>query len=255
MAFDFPRRVPQANGTVKLAAQNLGKKYSGVWVVHDVSLEVASGEIVGLLGPNGAGKTTSFYMMVGLVKADRGKVMLGERDLTNLPMHRRARLGISYLPQEVSIFRGLSAIDNLLAVIEMRKDIARRDRRATAMSLLQEFHVDHIADRLSIKLSGGERRRVEVARAVASNPAFILLDEPFAGVDPISVTDLKEIIRMLTKIGIGVLVTDHNVRETLSLCDRAYVVSKGSLIASGVPEEILQNQEVQDAYLGVQFRL
>ncbi len=238
-----------------LIAQHLAKSYKGRQVVRDVSLSIDSGQIVGLLGPNGAGKTTCFYMIVGLVRADQGRVLIDEQDVTQLPMHGRARAGIGYLPQEASIFRKLTVADNILAILETRKDLDRAARRAALEDLLQEFHISHIRDNLGMSLSGGERRRVEIARALASNPKFILLDEPFAGVDPISVGDIKQIIHHLKNRGIGVLITDHNVRETLDICETAYIVNAGQLIAEGDAESILANQLVKDVYLGHEFRL
>ena len=238
-----------------LTAQHLAKSYKGRQVVRDVSLSIDSGQIVGLLGPNGAGKTTCFYMIVGLVRADQGRVLIDEQDVTQLPMHGRARAGIGYLPQEASIFRKLTVADNILAILETRKDLDRAARRAALEDLLQEFHISHIRDNLGMSLSGGERRRVEIARALASNPKFILLDEPFAGVDPISVGDIKQIIHHLKNRGIGVLITDHNVRETLDICETAYIVNAGQLIAAGDAESILANQLVKDVYLGHEFRL
>jgi lipopolysaccharide export system ATP-binding protein len=239
----------------KLTATHLAKTYSGRQVVKDVSLEVSKGQIVGLLGPNGAGKTTTFYMVVGLVPSDNGTVTLGDTDLTSMPMHLRARQGIGYLPQESSIFRKLSVFDNIMAILQTRKDLNKKQRLAKLESLLDEFHIQHIRDSLGMALSGGERRRVEIARALAADPEFILLDEPFAGVDPISVIDIKQIIEQLKKRGLGVLITDHNVRETLDVCEFAYIVSHGEMIAQGKPEEILTNQTVRDVYLGEQFRL
>ena len=238
-----------------LIAQHLAKSYKGRQVVRDVSLSIDSGQIVGLLGPNGAGKTPCFYMIVGLVRADQGRVLIDEQDVTQLPMHGRARAGIGYLPQEASIFRKLTVADNILAILETRKDLDRAARRAALEDLLQEFHISHIRDNLGMSLSGGERRRVEIARALASNPKFILLDEPFAGVDPISVGDIKQIIHHLKNRGIGVLITDHNVRETLDICETAYIVNAGQLIAEGDAESILANQLVKDVYLGHEFRL
>ena len=238
-----------------LTAQHLAKSYKGRAVVRDVSLSIDSGQIVGLLGPNGAGKTTSFYMIVGLIQADQGRVLIDDQDITHLPMHGRARAGIGYLPQEASIFRKLTVANNIMAILETRKDLDRNARRATLESLLQEFHISHIRDNLGMILSGGERRRVEIARALASNPKFILLDEPFAGVDPISVGDIKQIIHHLKNRGIGVLITDHNVRETLDICETAYIVNAGQLIAEGDAETILANQLVKEVYLGHEFRL
>ncbi|KGQ69927.1 ABC transporter ATP-binding protein [Chelonobacter oris] len=238
-----------------LTAQNLAKSYKGRQVVHNVSLTVNSGEIVGLLGPNGAGKTTTFYMVVGLVKNDHGTIKIDEQDITLLPMHNRAQQGIGYLPQEASIFRRLSVYDNLMAVLEIRKDLNGKQRQQRAEELIDEFHIDHIRNNLGQSLSGGERRRVEIARALAVNPKFILLDEPFAGVDPISVIDIKKIILHLKDRGLGVLITDHNVRETLDVCERAYIVSAGNMIATGTPREILENEDVKRVYLGDQFKL
>ncbi len=238
-----------------LRASNLAKSYKHKKVVLDVSLEIRSGEIVGLLGPNGAGKTTCFYMIVGLVPADNGRITIDSKDITPLPMHGRARKGIGYLPQEASVFRKLTVRDNIMAILETRKELKRADREAKMEELLEEFHITHIRDSLGMALSGGERRRVEIARALAMEPAFILLDEPFAGVDPISVSDIKQIIRHLRDKGIGVLITDHNVRETLDICENAYIVSGGHIIASGNSEEILANQQVKEVYLGNEFRL
>ncbi|WP_166839304.1 LPS export ABC transporter ATP-binding protein [Rheinheimera pleomorphica] len=240
---------------MKLVASHLAKSYKGRQVVKDVSLSVNAGQIVGLLGPNGAGKTTTFYMIVGLVPSDKGHISLNEKDITFDPIHARARQGIGYLPQESSIFRKLSVYENLLAILQTRKDLSRAQREEVADDLLEEFHIGHIKHSLGMSLSGGERRRVEIARALAANPAFILLDEPFAGVDPISVLDIKKIIQHLAQRGIGVLITDHNVRETLDVCEIAYIVSHGELIASGAPQEVLANQKVRDVYLGEQFRL
>lgn len=239
----------------KLSATHLAKNYSGRQVVKDVSLEVSKGQIVGLLGPNGAGKTTTFYMVVGLVPSDNGAVIIGDTDITLMPMHLRARQGIGYLPQESSIFRKLTVFDNIMAILQTRKDLNKKQRLEKLESLLDEFHIQHIRDSLGMALSGGERRRVEIARALAADPEFILLDEPFAGVDPISVIDIKQIIEQLKNRGLGVLITDHNVRETLDVCEFAYIVSHGEMIAQGKPEEILSNQTVRDVYLGEQFRL
>ncbi|MCG7531363.1 LPS export ABC transporter ATP-binding protein [Psychrobium sp. MM17-31] len=239
----------------KLSASHLAKNYSGRQVVKDVSLEVSKGQIVGLLGPNGAGKTTTFYMVVGLVPSDNGQVTIGDTDMTLMPMHLRARQGIGYLPQESSIFRKLTVFDNIMAILQTRKDLNKKQRLEKLESLLDEFHIQHIRDSLGMALSGGERRRVEIARALAADPEFILLDEPFAGVDPISVIDIKQIIEQLKNRGLGVLITDHNVRETLDVCEFAYIVSHGEMIAQGKPDEILANQTVRDVYLGEQFRL
>ncbi|MFP8967089.1 LPS export ABC transporter ATP-binding protein [Pokkaliibacter sp. CJK22405] len=237
-----------------LQARHLAKAYKGRQVVKDVSLSVSQGQIVGLLGPNGAGKTTCFYMIVGLVAADKGEVRRDDQDLTPLPVHGRARAGIGYLPQEASVFRKLSVEKNLMAILETRKDLDQDARKKTAESLMQEFHISHIKDSLGMSLSGGERRRVEIARALAMDPDFILLDEPFAGVDPISVTDIQQIIRHLKERGIGVLITDHNVRETLAICDHAYIVSDGHILAEGDAETILQHEQVRQVYLGENFR-
>ena len=224
-------------------------------MVEDVSLTVNSGEIVGLLGPNGAGKTTTFYMVVGIVTLNAGKIFLDDHDISILPLHERAQKGIGYLPQEASIFRKLSVIDNIMAILETRNDIDKREKIDRAEELLEEFHITHIRDSIGQSLSGGERRRVEIARALAANPKFILLDEPFAGVDPISVIDIKNIIKHLRDRGLGVLITDHNVRETLDVCERAYIVNKGHLIAEGSPSDILSNEYVKRVYLGNEFRL
>ena len=241
---------------VRLAAAHLTKRYRGRAVVDDVSVLLGSGEIVGLLGPNGAGKTTCFYMILGLVRADGGSIRLGERDLTSAPMHERARAGLGYLPQEASVFRRLSVADNLRAVAELRPDLrSAAERDALVAELLREFRLADIAGARGERLSGGERRRLEIARALASAPRFILLDEPFAGVDPISVGELKAEIRRLAKRGLGVLITDHNVRETLDICDRAYIVSAGRLIAKGAAAEVLSNPTVRRVYLGEGFRL
>ena len=234
-----------------LTAKNLAKAYKGRRVVEDVSLTVNSGEIVGLLGPNGAGKTTTFYMVVGIVPRDAGNIIIDDDDISLLPLHARARRGIGYLPQEASIFRRLSVYDNLMAVLQIRDDLSAEQREDRANELMEEFHIEHLGQ----SLSGGERRRVEIARALAANPKFILLDEPFAGVDPISVIDIKRIIEHLRDSGLGVLITDHNVRETLAVCERAYIVSQGHLIAHGTPTEILQDEHVKRVYLGEDFRL
>lgn len=238
-----------------LYAEHLAKSYSGRQVVKDVSFNVKAGEIVGLLGPNGAGKTTSFYMVVGLVRHDHGTIRIDEQDISVLPMHDRAKQGIGYLPQEASIFRRLSVYDNLMAVLQIRKDLNEQQRKARADELISEFHIEHIRHSLGQSLSGGERRRVEIARALAANPQFILLDEPFAGVDPISVIDIKKIIVNLKERGLGVLITDHNVRETLDVCERAYIVGSGQMIASGTPQQVLDNADVKRVYLGDQFKL
>jgi len=238
-----------------LSAQEISKSFKLRKVVKSLSLEIRSGEVVGLLGPNGAGKTTAFYMIVGLISADSGTILLDGQDLTAQPMHRRAKLGLGYLPQEASIFRKLSVEQNILAILENRHDLNRAGREEELEILLDELHVGHVRTSRGISLSGGERRRVEIARALAANPLFILLDEPFAGVDPISVLDIQRIIKHLCERGIGVLITDHNVRETLGICGRAYILSDGSLIASGSPEEILENHHVREVYLGQEFKL
>jgi lipopolysaccharide export system ATP-binding protein len=237
-----------------LKATGLAKSYKSRQVVRDLSLELDSGEVVGLLGPNGAGKTTAFYMIVGLVPPDAGRILLGEVDLTLLPMHRRAQLGVGYLPQEASVFRKLSVEDNIKAILETR-DMERAAREQRLGELLEELRIGHVRKTLGLALSGGERRRVEIARALAAEPRFMLLDEPFAGVDPLSVLDIQRIIRELTQRGIGVLITDHNVRETLGVCARAYIVNQGTVIASGTAEEVLANPQVREVYLGESFRL
>ncbi|MDB4327258.1 LPS export ABC transporter ATP-binding protein [uncultured Paraglaciecola sp.] len=238
-----------------LKATHLAKSYKSRQVVRDVSIEVSTGQIVGLLGPNGAGKTTTFYMIVGLVPLDKGDIYIDQQNLTLQPMHVRARQGIGYLPQEASIFRKLTVYQNLMAILQTRKELSKEQREQQADSLLDEFNINHIRNSLGMSLSGGERRRVEIARALAADPEFILLDEPFAGVDPISVNDIKKIIQQLRDRGLGVLITDHNVRETLDVCEKAYIVSHGELIASGTSEEVLSDQRVRDVYLGEQFRL
>ena len=238
-----------------LTAENLAKSYKSRKVVSDVSLTVNSNEIVGLLGPNGAGKTTTFYMVVGLVRQDQGKIIIDGEDISLLPMHNRAQRGIGYLPQEASIFRRLTVYENLMAVLEIRKDLTSQQRREKANELIEEFNIGHILDSLGQSLSGGERRRVEIARALAANPKFILLDEPFAGVDPISVSDIKKIITDLRNRGLGVLITDHNVRETLDVCERAYIVGEGKIIATGTPEQVMNDEHVKRVYLGEQFKL
>lgn len=238
-----------------LSAHHLVKSYKSRVVVNDVSIDVNSGEIVGLLGPNGAGKTTSFYMVVGLIQADSGKIYLDDKDITRLPMHARAQQGLGYLPQEPSVFRKLSVEDNILAVLEAKKGLNKKQRRQKLDSLIDDLQIDHIRKNMGLSLSGGERRRVEIARALASQPTFILLDEPFAGVDPLSVIEIQKIIRHLTERKIGVLITDHNVRETLGICDRAYILNEGKIIANGQPDEILSNEEVREVYLGQNFRL
>ena len=238
-----------------LSARNLAKIYSGRKVVSDVSFDVSAGEIVGLLGPNGAGKTTSFYMVVGLVQADDGEVFLGDKNITQSAMHQRANMGIGYLPQEASVFKKMTVEDNLLAILELNKSLDKNQQKEKMMALLEEFQITHIRTNLGMSLSGGERRRVEIARALANEPDFILLDEPFAGVDPISVGEIKEIVKHLKDRGIGVLITDHNVRETLDVCERAYIVESGNILAEGSPEEILKNPEVRKVYLGENFRI
>ncbi|ABK38892.1 TPA: LPS export ABC transporter ATP-binding protein [Aeromonas hydrophila] len=238
-----------------LKAAGLQKSYKRRMVVSDVSLEVGTGQIVGLLGPNGAGKTTSFYMIVGLVQSDAGLITIDDQDISLQPMHIRARNGIGYLPQEASIFRRLSVFDNLMGVMQTRKGLSREEREDKVQQLLEEFNITHIRDSLGQSLSGGERRRVEIARALAAEPRFILLDEPFAGVDPISVIDIKKIIQHLKDRGLGVLITDHNVRETLDVCEKAYIVSHGKMIAEGAPADILADEQVKRVYLGDQFSL
>jgi len=237
-----------------LFARKLNKRYKSRTVVHDVSFDVVSGEVVGLLGPNGAGKTTCFYMVVGLVACDGGDVHLDEVKLTHLPIHKRARLGVSYLPQEASVFRKLTVSENIKAVLELQQQSDEEIEERT-QSLLEELHISHLRTSPATSLSGGERRRVEIARALATGPRFILLDEPFAGVDPIAVLDIQKIIRFLKKRGIGVLITDHNVRETLGICDHAYIINEGSVLASGRPDEIIYNENVRKVYLGENFRL
>jgi lipopolysaccharide export system ATP-binding protein len=238
-----------------LRASHLRKSYRGRVVVEDLSLQVESGEIVGLLGPNGAGKTTSFYMIVGLVSADAGAITLNDADITGMPMHKRARLGLGYLPQEASVFRRLSVEHNILAILETRADLDAAGRGATLEKILEELHIGHVRKSMGMALSGGERRRVEIARALAASPRFILLDEPFAGVDPISVIDIQKIVTDLAARGIGVLITDHNVRETLGVCNRACIVDRGTVIASGNAAEILANERVREVYLGQNFRM
>jgi lipopolysaccharide export system ATP-binding protein len=238
-----------------LQARNLAKAYAKKPVVRDVSLRVKQGEIVGLLGPNGAGKTTCFYMIVGLVSQDSGDIYIDDENITALPIHGRARKGLGYLPQEPSIFRTLSVADNILAILETRKSLSRQERNDELKSLLNEFNISHLAKSIGMTLSGGERRRVEIARALAANPRFILLDEPFAGVDPISVKDIKAVVRQLRDKGIGVLITDHNVRETLDICEHAYIIGEGHVIAEGVTEQILNNEKVRKTYLGDDFTL
>ncbi len=238
----------------ELVVENLRKSYKTRTVVQDISLQIKSGEVVGLLGPNGAGKTTSFYMMVGLVPLDAGRILLDGKDLSHLPIHSRARLGLAYLPQEPSVFRKLTVTENIMAVLELQ-DLTEEEMHKQLESLLQELHIVHIRNSTAVSLSGGERRRVEIARCLATNPSFILLDEPFAGIDPIAVLDIQKIIRFLSAKNIGVLITDHNVRETLGICDRAYIVNDGTVFASGKPAEIVNNEAVREVYLGKDFRL
>ncbi|MGH8233713.1 MAG: LPS export ABC transporter ATP-binding protein [Rhodanobacteraceae bacterium] len=238
-----------------LVAQGLQKSFRSRQVVQDFGFEIKQGEVVGLLGPNGAGKTTCFYMVVGLIEPDGGRITLDDEDITGLPMHQRARKGIGYLPQEASVFRRLSVADNVLAVLELRTDLKAGQRRGELESLLDELKIAHLADQKGISLSGGERRRVEIARALAANPRFMLLDEPFAGVDPISVGEIQRIVRHLRDRGIGVLVTDHNVREALGICEHAYILNEGKVLARGTPAEILAHREVREVYLGHEFRM
>ncbi|MFW5927288.1 MAG: LPS export ABC transporter ATP-binding protein [Wenzhouxiangella sp.] len=238
-----------------LVAEKLSKHYRDRAVVDEVSLEVDTGEVVGLLGPNGAGKTTCFYLVVGLIPADGGRIAIGDTDLTRASMHQRARQGLGYLPQEASVFRRLSVADNIMAILELRRDLDRPGRRAELERLMDEFHLDHLANQAGVSLSGGERRRVEIARALAANPSFILLDEPFAGVDPISVNEIQNIIRQLSARDIGILITDHNVRETLGICDRAYIISEGKVLTRGTTDEIMADENVRNVYLGREFRL
>jgi lipopolysaccharide export system ATP-binding protein len=244
----------------RLQARHLKKAYGSRKVVHDVSVQVGKGEVVGLLGPNGAGKTTSFYMIVGLVRADGGQILIDGEDVTRMPIHKRSRMGLSYLPQEASIFRKLSVADNVRAILELQTDAQGRalssaDVEKRLTELLNDLRVDHLRDSPSVALSGGERRRVEIARALATDPRFILLDEPFAGIDPIAVIEIQRIIAFLKERGIGVLITDHNVRETLGICDHAYIISEGRVLAEGTPEEIVANPEVRRVYLGEHFRM
>jgi lipopolysaccharide export system ATP-binding protein len=239
----------------QLKASNLSKQYQSRPVVKDVSFHINAGEVVGLLGPNGAGKTTSFYMIVGLIPVGNGTIHLHDQDITHLPIHERAKRGLSYLPQEASIFRKLTVAENILAILELRHDLNKTQRYHMLDQLLEEFRITHIRDTLGMSLSGGERRRAEIARALATEPQFILLDEPFAGIDPISILDVKRIINHLRKRGIGVLITDHNVRDTLTICERAYIVNQGEILCQGNPETILMNQEVRSVYLGDDFAL
>ena len=238
----------------ELVVEHLRKSYGKRTVVHDISLHIKSGEVVGLLGPNGAGKTTSFYMIVGLVALDEGRILLNNKDLSRLPIHNRARMGLAYLPQEPSIFRKLNVSENIMAVLELQK-LSLEEREAKLESLLDELHIQPIRNNSAVSLSGGERRRVEIARCLATSPSFILLDEPFAGIDPIAVIEIQKIIKFLTARNIGVLITDHNVRETLGICDRAYIVNQGTVFASGAPSEIVHNEAVREVYLGKDFRL
>ncbi len=248
-------RARTATGKSVLSAHNLIKRYRRRTVVADVSLSVSAGEIVGLLGPNGAGKTTSFYMVVGLIGADGGRIVLDGEDITRQPMHARARMGVGYLPQEASVFRKLSVADNIMAILELREDLDNDSRKSELERLLGELHIGHVREGLGMSLSGGERRRCEIARALAANPRFVLLDEPFAGVDPIALIDIQQIVRHLSERGIGVLITDHNVRETLGICDRGYILAEGKVIAEGTPQQLLENETVRRVYLGEQFRL
>jgi lipopolysaccharide export system ATP-binding protein len=238
-----------------LSARGLRKSFRGRAVVRDFAFHLREGEIVGLLGPNGAGKTTSFYMIVGLVAAENGTIRIDEHDVTTLPMHARARLGVGYLPQEPSVFRRLSVADNILAILELRGDLDENSRQAELETLIDDLQIGHIAGQKGVSLSGGERRRVEIARALAAKPRYMLLDEPFAGIDPISVVDIQRIVRQLKSRGIGILITDHNVRETLGICERAYIMSEGSVLAQGTPAEILANEQVREVYLGREFRM
>jgi len=238
-----------------LSASGLQKSFRGRTVVRGFEFSLDQGEIVGLLGPNGAGKTTCFYMVVGLIPADAGTILIDDRDITELPMHARARLGVGYLPQEPSVFRRLSVADNILAILELREDLDSHGRSSELESLLDDLQIGHIADQRGVSLSGGERRRVEIARALAAKPRFMLLDEPFAGIDPISVVDIQRIVRQLKSRGIGILITDHNVRETLGICERAYIMSDGAVLAQGAPEDILANEQVREVYLGREFRM
>jgi len=231
------------------------KEYKGRLVANNVSLEIHSGEVVGLLGPNGAGKTTCFYMIVGLVPMDKGQILLDAQDISRLPMHKRARLGLGYLPQEPSVFRKLTVEENIMAILETQSGLSAEERRQRLEKLLKELHIGARRDALGVSLSGGERRRVEIARALATKPRFMLLDEPFAGVDPISVIEIQQLISHLQGLGIGVLITDHNVRETLKICDRAYILSEGEVLTAGIPDEILYNEDVKKVYLGEDFQL
>ena len=236
-----------------LKAQHLTKKYKSRMVVKDVSLEVHSGEIVGLLGPNGAGKTTSFYMIVGLIRPQSGEIFIDETPVTSMPIHKRSAMGLGYLPQDTSIFKQLTVAENIMAILELQQQLNKAARNAALEHLLQEFHIQHLRDEMAFRLSGGEIRRTEIARTLAANPKFILLDEPFAGIDPLSIVDIKRIIRYLASRGIGILITDHNVRETLDICSRAYIVNEGLVIASGPPQDILNHRTVRAVYLGEEF--
>jgi len=239
----------------KLEALGISKRYRSREVVASLSIAIESGQVVGLLGPNGAGKTTAFYMIVGLIRCDSGKIVLNGKDITRMPVHQRARLGLGYLPQEASVFRKLSVADNIRAILQTRRDLDRATRQTLLEELMEELHISHVRDTLGLSLSGGERRRVEIARALAAEPKFVLLDEPFAGVDPISVLDIQRIIRHLSQRDIGVLITDHNVRETLGICGHAYILNNGALMAGGTPDEILSNRSVREVYLGEGFSL
>jgi lipopolysaccharide export system ATP-binding protein len=260
MAPAWRNSAPPAAGISRLQARHLQKSYGSRKVVKDVSLEVAKGEVVGLLGPNGAGKTTSFYMIVGLVRADAGEISIDGNSVEHMPIHRRSRLGLSYLPQEASIFRKLNVEENVRAVLELQRDgegrpLAKPEIEKRLTALLQDLRVDHLRDSPALALSGGERRRVEIARALATQPRFILLDEPFAGIDPIAVIEIQRIIGFLKSRGIGVLITDHNVRETLGICDHAYIISDGNVLAQGTPSDIVNNADVRRVYLGEHFRM
>jgi lipopolysaccharide export system ATP-binding protein len=239
----------------RLEAAGIAKRYRQREVVKDLSISIESGQVVGLLGPNGAGKTTAFYMIVGLIRCDRGRILLNDRDITRLPIHRRARLGLGYLPQEASVFRKLTVAQNVESVLQLRSDLGRPERQSILDELLEELHIAHVRDSLGLSLSGGERRRVEIARSLAGDPKFVLLDEPFAGVDPISVLDIQRIIRHLSQRRIGVLITDHNVRETLGICEHAYILNNGELMAAGTPNDILSNRQVREVYLGESFSM
>lgn len=239
----------------QLTVSNISKTYRGKKVVQNISLTIKQGEVTGLLGPNGAGKTTCFYMILGIIPSETGKIILNQKDISALPIHERAKLGLGYLPQEPSVFQKLTASENIEAILEIRKDLTPEQRAQTLTELLQEFHIQHVKDTRGKDLSGGERRRVEIARALATEPKFILLDEPFAGIDPIAIIDIKGIIAQLTKRGIGILITDHNVRDTLDICSHAYIVNQGIMLAEGTPESILSNQQVRQVYLGEDFRI